>query len=156
MAQPRLPADIQGRKYRGQAMKKKTTITNPLFKKALLPAAVTSALVSPLTLGAPGDLDPAFGDVGRLGPILDGAAWSIEPQPDGTMLLGGGDPGYVYWDSFWGEPGFVRMVSASGVIDPALAAFDFGTVQVVDATRQSDGMVVQLAACSSLTNLIPG
>jgi uncharacterized delta-60 repeat protein len=142
MAPLRFSADIKGRNYRGQAMKKKTTITKPLFNKALIPAAITSALVSPLTLAAPGDLDPAFGDVGRLGPILDGAAWSVEPQLDGTLLLGGGDPGYLYWGDFWGEPGFVRMVSASGVIDPALAAFDFGAVQVVDATRQPDGMVV--------------
>ena len=123
-------------------MNKNTANTNPQFKKALLSAAISSALASPLAAGAPGDLDPAFGDVGRLGPILDGAAWSIEPQPDGTMLLGGGDPGYFYWGDFWGEPGFVRMLSDRGVADLALAAFDFGTVQVVDATRQPDGMVV--------------
>ena len=50
--------------------------------------------------GATGDLDPGYGDMGRLGPIRNGPAWSIEPVEGGSTLLGGGDsfvPYYYYY-----------------------------------------------------------
>jgi hypothetical protein len=44
------------------------------------------------SLGASGDLDPSFADVGRAYALLnlEGEAWSIEPQED-DGILGGGD-----------------------------------------------------------------
>ena len=43
-------------------------------------AALVSSLLGPAALGAPGDLDPSFADVGRAYPLpeLYGAAWSIQ------------------------------------------------------------------------------
>ena len=114
----------------------------PLIKAGMIPAAtVTTALVSPATLGAPGDLDPSFGDLGRLGPILSGPVWSMEPQSDGTILLGGGSPGYFYW-GWYGMSGFVSLVSDSSAADPVLAAVDLEDIQVVSAIRQPDDYII--------------
>ena len=46
-----------------------------------------------VALGASGDLDPEFADVGRLGPIPEfkGPAWSLEALDDESLLMGGGD-----------------------------------------------------------------
>src|SRR6185312_16036461 len=43
----------------------------PLLARAavLSAAAIASALFAPPSLAAPGDLDPAFAEVGRLGPL---------------------------------------------------------------------------------------
>ena len=43
-------------------------------------AALATGLVTPLALGGPGDLDPAFGRLGRVSelPKLDGPAWSLD------------------------------------------------------------------------------
>jgi uncharacterized delta-60 repeat protein len=40
-----------------------------------------------------GDYDPAFGDVGRVGPIasVPGTAWSIDAMEDGSLVIGGGE-----------------------------------------------------------------
>jgi len=120
----------------------KTAKRIPSFTTGMVRAAVTTALLSPPSFAAPGDLDPAFGDVGRLGPILDGPVWSLEPQTDGSMLLGGGSPGFSYWGDWIGEPSFVQLVSEAGVTDPALAVRDFGTTQIVSVARQPDGKVI--------------
>ena len=57
---------------------------------AVIPAAViASGLIAPLPAWtAPGDLDPGFGDVGRVELDLSGAAWSIEAEEDGYLLTG--------------------------------------------------------------------
>jgi hypothetical protein len=42
----------------------------PLLARGIAPtAALASGLMSPLALGASGDLDPTFADMGRLGPL---------------------------------------------------------------------------------------
>src|SRR5262245_55298377 len=40
-----------------------------------------------------GDLDPSFGDVGRVGPIsaIPGSGWSIYAMEDGSLVIGGGE-----------------------------------------------------------------
>lgn len=122
---------------------KKAARVIPLVAAAVVPAtAVTTALLSPPSFGASGDLDPSFGDVGRLGPILDGPIWSLEPQLDGSVLFGGGAPGFLYWGEWYGTPGFLRTVSDTGTVDPLLAAGDFGSTQVVGIAQQPDGMVL--------------
>lgn len=123
-------------------MKSKTTKMIPLIATGVVPTwALTSALAPP-ALGAAGDLDPGFGDVGRLGPILEGPAWSLEPLDDGTMLLGGGSLYYDYY--YWWYYGsqvtnFVSRVSDAGVVVGASA---LESTQVFDVVRQSNGQVV--------------
>lgn len=72
-------------------MKKAIPKTIPLLARGATPgAAVASSLLSPLALGASGDLDPSFADVGRLAlPDLSGPLWSIEPQDDEAVFAGG-------------------------------------------------------------------
>jgi len=103
-------------------------------------------LLSSSALAAPGDLDPDFGDLGRLGPILDGPAWSLDRARDGSMLLGGGTmyPGYYYWGYYYYTvtTNFVSQLTATGAIDPGFAAVVLADVQVFDVARQADGNVV--------------
>ena len=112
----------------------------------LLPAAVTSALLPSPTLATPGDLDPHFGDLGRLGPMLNGPAWSVEPLDDGQMILGGGRPGYSYY--YWGAPyyspptNFVSLLTDTEAIAPGFTAAAMQDIQVLDIVRQADGQVV--------------
>ncbi len=122
-------------------MKKKPTKMIPLVAAGIVPAAtVTSALLSPLALGGTGDLDPSFGDLGRLGPILNGPAWSLEPLEDGTILLAGGDQPYYYY--YYSATNFVSLLSDTGSIDPSFTAASINDTQVFDVVRQPDGQVV--------------
>ena len=127
-------------------MKKQTAKLIPLLAAGIAPtAAVTSALLSPLVLSAPGDLDPGFGDLGRLGPILDGPAWSLEALEDGRMLLGGGDMQFYYSWYYYYEPvttNFVSLLSDTGSTDPGFTAATLADTQVFDVIRQPDGQVV--------------
>ena len=65
----------------------------PLLAKSIgSTSAVATGLLAPVALGASGDLDPEFADLGRLGPIaeLKGPARSLEALDDEGLLLGGG------------------------------------------------------------------
>ena len=128
-------------------MKKQPAKLIPLLTAGIAPtAAVTSALFSPLALSAPGDLDPGFGDLGRLGPILDGPAWSLEALEDGSMLLGGGDMQFFYYGwYYYYEPvttNFVSLLSDTGSTDPGFTAATLADTQVFDVIRQPDAQVV--------------
>ena len=122
-------------------MKSKTKKTIPLIATGLVPAwALTSALAPSPALGATGDLDPGFGDIGRLGPILDGPAWSLEPLDDGSMLLGGGTLSNYYWYYYNAYvTNFVGWVTDAGAVAGVAALDNF---QVFDVVRQSNGQVV--------------
>ncbi len=128
-------------------MKKQTSKFVPQVATGFVPtAAATSALLSPFALAETGDLDSGFGDVGRVGPILNGPSWSLDLHDNGSMLLGGGDwqPGYSYWGS-WTPPvttGFVNLLSDIGAIDASLAAAVPANTQVFDVVRQVDDKVV--------------
>ncbi len=50
--------------------------------------------------GAPGDLDPTFGDAGRLVIEDSGPVWSLELEDDGDGFLAGGDYGCYYSDCY--------------------------------------------------------
>lgn len=128
-------------------MQKQRSKMLPLIATGIVPAAaITVPMLPAVSMAGPGDLDPAFGDVGRLGPILDGPAWSLQPQTDGAMILGGGRPGYTYY--YWGGPyyspptAFVNRLSADGVSDPTFAMAALAEVQVLDTVVQPDGKVV--------------
>jgi uncharacterized delta-60 repeat protein len=124
-------------------MKTKTASIVPLIATGIVPTAtLTSALVPPPALGATGDLDPSFGAVGRLGPILNGPAWSLQPLDDGTLLLAGG---ISYYDYYYNTPfvtNFVSRVTAAGAVDATLGQNNPRDFQVFDVVRQSDGRVV--------------
>ena len=131
---------------RGWTVKTKTEKASPFVTTKIVPAAtMTSALLSPLALGAPGDLDPAFGDLGRLGPILNGPAWSLQSLDDDSILLGGGGlESYYsfYYAASYDTTNFVSLVSDAGAIDPSFAAAAFADTQVFDVARQPDGQIV--------------
>ena len=61
-----------------------------------LPSAVASALLCQGAWGAAGDLDPTFGDVGRVVPGVAGPIWALEALDDDAALFGGGDY-YCYY-----------------------------------------------------------
>ena len=127
-------------------MKKRTAKLIPLVTTGFVPAAtMTSALLAPLALADTGDLDPAFGDVGRLGPILNGPAWSLQSLEDDSILLGGGGLAYFYyyWYDTWYEPSnFVSLLSDTGATDPNFNALSLEGTQIFDVAQQPDGQVV--------------
>jgi len=122
--------------------------------------AVATSLVSPLAQAASGDLDPSYGDHGRLGPIagLEGPAWSIEPLEEGGAILGGGYierhcyGWYCYYDAEYEATGFVDALSADGAIDAAYEAAQVTNVEVIGITRQADGKVVAVGRRVNVRN----
>jgi uncharacterized delta-60 repeat protein len=115
-------------------------------------AALASGLLCPLALGAPGDLDPSFGEVGRTGLMVDfaGPAWSVEPQGDDQLIFAGGDDSPCYDYYYWGfhdcdrvvEPGFLGRLSSTGSIDLVFTAARLEDTVVLDTAVQPDGKVV--------------
>jgi len=138
----------------------------PLLARGVLPsAAVASGLLSPLALGAPGDLDPFFGNVGRLGPIVDlnGPAWSLEALDSDGILLAGGDAEFLcdsdefYHCAYYGYDGleatnFVTSVSGAGSIDLTFHEATLAHIQVFDVVLQPDGKVVAVGRRVSRTS----
>ena len=59
--------------------------------------AIGSCLLAAPLDAKEGDLDPTFGDVGRVGPIasVPGIAWSIYSMKDGSLVVAGGDVSLV-------------------------------------------------------------
>lgn len=126
-------------------MKKRATKLIPLLAVGIVPgAAITTGLTSPTAAAAPGDLDPGFADLGRLGPILNGPVWSIDPEDDDSMLLGGGDvEETLYWSYYYTYASdFVSQLSGTGLIDPNFTAASTLNSQVLDVARQPDGRIV--------------
>jgi uncharacterized delta-60 repeat protein len=142
-------------------MKKQKAKRLPRIGRTIVPgAAVASGLLSPMAMAAPGDLDPGFADLGRLIPSFYGPAWSVEPQDDGTMFLGGGDfepyCNYYYYYCGWGSgyPGyhgsnFVGLLDESGTINPQFNAAGIAATQVMDIARQPGGEIVAAGRKSS-------
>jgi uncharacterized delta-60 repeat protein len=118
--------------------------------KAAAPvAAVATSLAAPLAQAASGDLDPAFGDHGRLGAIPggDGAAWSVESLDDGKLFVGGGDYDFNWqcwydWDCELSASGFAASLEADGGVDPGSAGWRAEQFEALAVARQPDGKVV--------------
>lgn len=127
-------------------MKKPLAQIIPLLARGLPATAVASGLFAPVAMGATGDLDPTFGDVGRMWTFdFAGPAWSLEPV-DEDFIFAGGDEchgwacGYYYSDYAWS---FVGRVSGTGAVDPSFAAAQLASVAVFDVALQpDDGKVV--------------
>ena len=117
-----------------------------LLARGLAPsAAVASSLLTPAALGASGDLDPTFADVGRMIDLdLSGAAWSLEALDDDEVLFAGGDAcdgfycGYYYDYAY----NFVSRLSGDGSIDPSFTATRLENVEIFDVALQPDGKAI--------------
>jgi uncharacterized delta-60 repeat protein len=114
--------------------------------------AIASGVMAPLAMGASGELDPSFGEGGRIGPIVDlaGPAWSVEIQNGEGIVFAGGD-----FDLVCGPTGFcdlgnleyaaaghIARLTASGLLDLSFAAPDLVDIQVHDIALQSDGKII--------------
>lgn len=107
-------------------------------------AALASSLLVPVAMGAPGDLDQSFADVGRAYSLLDldGPAWSIEPQGDDDYVFAGGDfYESFYYDSYY-ISGFAHRMSGLGSIDETFAGFNPAGREVLDTVVAADGSVI--------------
>src|SRR5687767_12316325 len=112
--------------------------------------AVATSLVAPFAQGATGDLDPAYSDHGRLGPIAEiaGPALAIEPLDDGGALLAGGQVDlvcrswYCYYDYELEGSNFVDAFTSEGDLSAAFKAAHVAGVEVLGISRQADGKIV--------------
>ncbi len=126
-------------------MKKPLARLIPLLARGLAPtAAVASGLLSPVAIGASGDLDPTFADVGRLADFdYGGPAWSLELLDEDVIVAGGEeclgwDCGYYYDYAY----NFVDRVTATGSLDPGFDGARLENVEVLDVAVQSDGKAI--------------
>lgn len=103
-------------------------------------AALATGLVTPLALGGPGDLDPAFGRLGRVSdlPNLDGPAWALDAR-DGDILFGGVEDYCYYYCDY---TGFTSRLDADGGLDAAFDAARLDQVDVHDVAMLPDGKAV--------------
>ena len=102
-------------------------VAAPQHATATVSTAIAVSLLCPPALGAPGDLDPTFGDVGRSTPLgrFD-QVWAIDAIDDDEMLYAGVDDycksdwynSYYCVDAF----GFSGRLLGTGERDPAYAA----------------------------------
>ena len=107
------------------------------------PGALTLAIVASLTLAAPGDLDPGFGDVGRLLlPELPGPALSVAAQDDGIIVAGGKIVRDFDTELDDQALGFAVRLTANGILDATFVAPALDDIMVVDTELQSDGRIV--------------
>ena len=91
---------------------------------------------------APGDLDPTFGDVGRVSGLEQPTIWSLDVLDDGDVIFGAGDEYCSYWYSgCFPSSGFGRLL-ASGAEDPAFTAASLQGTTIFDAALQDDGSLV--------------
>jgi uncharacterized delta-60 repeat protein len=118
----------------------------PRIVKGIVPTtAIASGLLSQPLLGAPGDLDPSFGDMGRATLPLHGAAYRVHGLPAEESFIAGGEycgyfcAGY-YYEYYY--DGFIGKASASGSLELEVAAALLSETEVLDFAFQTDGKVV--------------
>src|SRR5262245_2112616 len=122
----------------------KSEVISKITKGIVPTTAIASGLLSQPTWGAPGDLDPAFGDMGRAALDFRGPAWSVQALAGDESLIAGGEfcdyfcAGYYeyYYD------GFIGQISPSGSLDMKAAATLLSETEVYDFALQPDGNVV--------------
>ena len=100
---------------------------------------LVASLAAPLAQGAPGDLDPTFGDLGRL--VLDdeGPVWSLELEDDGDGFLAGS-----YYSDYYEccASSFTQPFSSAGTLDLDYTHPDLPGQLILDTARQPDGKLV--------------
>ena len=127
----------------------------PRIARGIAPtAAIASGLLAPPLLAAPGDLDPSFGDMGRVNSVgnFKGTAWAIKPLTGGQSIIGGGesfdfDCSYYHCSS----DGFMGRISASGTLDEPYTATLLSGTEVNDFVLQPDGKLVATGQDDSRT-----
>ena len=142
----------------------------PRIVKGVLPTtAIASGLLSQPSFGAPGDLDPTFGDMGRASFPYKGAAFRVQQLTADDTLIAGGEEHNLFHCGYYYEyfcphvDGFVGHVSRTGSLDLDVAGALLGETEVFDFALQPDGKVVAVgqgvsAKKSVLTvfRLVPG
>ena len=137
-------------------MTKSTTLKVAAFSSCMIGVLVIGGCLFAAPIDATeGDLDPAFGDVGRVGPIASvlGGAWSLGEMTDRSLLLVGGHARFVCRpddpNCFGLAPpvgltgtSFVIRVSEVGVIDESFQAATLADVQLFAVGQQSDGKLL--------------
>ena len=118
----------------------------PRIVRGIVPTtAIASGLLSQPSLGAPGDLDPTFGDMGRVGSALSfhGPAWSLQALAGDESLIAGGEASdyYSYYYDFYAD-GFMGEISSGGSLALDVAAAPLSSTEVLDFAQQPDGKVV--------------
>jgi uncharacterized delta-60 repeat protein len=110
--------------------------------------AIASGLLAPPALGAPGDLDPTFSDMGRISLPLKGAALRVQELITGESLIAGGEhllqrEGCDYYHYFcYADDGFIGQVSPTGRLDLQVGTDLLAGTQVLDFALQPDGKAV--------------
>ncbi|MDH4062286.1 MAG: hypothetical protein OEU94_15875, partial [Aquincola sp.] len=110
-------------------------------------AVAVAGLASGVALAAPGDLDPAFGQVGRRSDIDSPGVsnlWSVDVRPDDAVFFGGGGEYDGYYGSYVDE--FIGSLLPDGTTDAGFAAAAFTNAAVYDTTMQPDGKVLAVGA----------
>jgi uncharacterized delta-60 repeat protein len=114
------------------------------LEAAAVAAAATAGMVGSPAMGAPGDLDPSFGDVGRRSSLdLTGPVWSVEVEDDDAILFAGGEI-YCYYDCY--DFDFTGRLLADGSIDAGFVAATLENTVVFDSARQADGKLVNVGS----------
>jgi len=104
--------------------------------------ALVAGLAAPLADGAPGDLDPTFGDAGRLVLVDAGQAWSLELEEEGDGFLAGGSYYCSYFFYTCDADSFTRPFSSAGVLDLDYTHPDLPGTLIQDTVRQPDGKLI--------------
>jgi uncharacterized delta-60 repeat protein len=127
-------------------MKKNNSVKAiPRIAKGLIPTtALASGLFSPETLGSPGDLDPTFGDMGRVTATqFRGDAWVLKPFAADESLVAGGeycDYYCAYYNTYY--DGFIGRLSGTGSVESTPAVGALRNIEIRDLARQPDGKIV--------------
>jgi uncharacterized delta-60 repeat protein len=127
----------------------KSQVISKITKGIVPTTALASGLLSPPSFGAQGDLDPTFGDMGRVGAALSlkGPAWSLQALAGDQSLIAGGDvvfhrlEGCEYYNSCHAF-GFIGQISPAGSLNLNVAAPQLSSTEVLDFALQADGAVV--------------
>ena len=138
----------------------KSEVISKITKGIVPTTAIATGLLSQPSFGAPGDLDPAFGDMGRVGAglSLKGPAWSVKATAGDKSLIAGGDivfhfhplEGLCEYHKCYAD-GFISQFSPAGSLDLELAAAQLSTTEVFDFALQPDGKVVAVGRTFSKT-----
>jgi uncharacterized delta-60 repeat protein len=129
---------------RRKASQEKSPLIRLVGLEALAVAAA-AGMAGPPAMAAPGDLDPSFGDVGRVGLDVAGTLWSVEVQDDDAILFAGG---YDYCSYYYGYVcdalDFTGRLFADGTPDAGFAVAALERTVVYDSALQADGKLVNV------------
>jgi uncharacterized delta-60 repeat protein len=130
-------------------MKRTSKRSLPKITCGIVPMAVTSGLLAPAAMGAPGDLDPAFGDMGRTNwqTYFSGPAWSIQPLSADASLFAGGH--YCdYYCAYYGDydTGYIGELSDSGALAAQFPTDSVGARELHELALQEDGKVIAVGS----------